>query len=412
MESPKPNLLILTSHFPCGEGEDFLVQEIPYLAEFFTVSIVTADNQSEISHSLPKGVTFTRVPSFSWGDKAAFRMRSFFSKEYQRELAAAQQRGPVSAGFRSQTQASLAMGHHLASYIRQMDEFSSSTPLVLYACRYNYLAFAGTLVKKARQERGLKTTAVVRCHRQDLEAPLPLAACIDEGSDGIYCGGETAHSYYVEQYARSNLPSKYRVARLGTNDPNGLSPACKEGEPFHLVTRGIRSPKALSLLEGSLKQLSENLVRWTHLGEVGEDLSPVNNAADVLSANPHLTVTVLEDISPQQAVAFYQQNPVNCFFSPDGDIPSLLESMSCGVFPLSVDKGCVKDVVNDDHGLLLPADVSSQELSQVILLLSRMEVSQLALKAAKARKWWEDYYHNEKNFRKFAKQLLTEIQKD
>ncbi len=189
-----------SAHFPCGEGEDFIGQELPFLAERFQVSIVTADVQSEITRPLPIGVTFSRMPSFTQSGKTAENVRAHFSKEYRKEAAALKQRGGFSSEQKRATLQALVASAHVARYIKQLDEFSSPTPLVICSCRYNHLAYAGVLVKKAREAQKIGTTcAVVRCHRKDMEAPLPLSVCVDEGADGIYCGGETAHTQYVSR---------------------------------------------------------------------------------------------------------------------------------------------------------------------------------------------------------------------
>ncbi len=411
MDSPKPNLLILTAHYPCGEGEDFIGQELPFLSEQFQVSIVTADVQSEITRPLPVGVTFSRMPSFTQSGKTAENVRARFSKEYRKEAAALKQRGDFTSEIRRSTLDALVASAHVARYIEQLDEFSSPVPLVICSCRYNHLAYAGVRIKKAREARKIGATcAVVRCHRKDMESPLPLSVCVDEGADGIYCGGETAHTQYVSRYARSNTPSKYRIARIGTQEPGGLTPEKTEDDLyFRIVTRGLNQQEA-ALLTDALSRIREGSVYWTHLGTQEDDLNALKSSAAALHTSDHVSCEILGPVSHEQAIKFYRSTRVDAFIQlnePSSFLP-LLESMSCGILPVAVNSGCNKDLVNDDHGLLLPKDTTGEELAQVLTLLARMSPERLAPQRAKARKWWKDYYNNEKNYRKFAGQLAAE----
>ena len=57
----KKKLLLLTEAYPYGNGEPFLISEIPQLCRMFSVSIVTSDTTSPLLKELPFGVPVYRL---------------------------------------------------------------------------------------------------------------------------------------------------------------------------------------------------------------------------------------------------------------------------------------------------------------------------------------------------------------
>lgn len=108
-------------------------------------------------------------------------------------------------------------------------------------------------------------------------------------------------------------------------------------------------------------------VQWTHFGD-GPERAKVET---VLAAAPaHVKATLMGSRPNAEAIAWYQQHPVDVFIHlsrTEGGAPvALQEAASFGIPLIGADAGGVREVVGEHTGVLLPNAVDIAEVARLL----------------------------------------------
>ena len=135
---PQKNLILVTEHYPCSNQESFLETEIPYLARFFNVHVVTRAVDERMSRILPNGVTFSR-PVTHGGKlyRGWIRFVCRMSRSYRLERRAAQEEGRWNRVSAAHALDALVESELLRRYILTLPVLQDERPLVIYSANFN-----------------------------------------------------------------------------------------------------------------------------------------------------------------------------------------------------------------------------------------------------------------------------------
>jgi len=112
-------------------------------------------------------------------------------------------------------------------------------------------------------------------------------------------------------------------------------------------------------------------------------------------------------LSNPEVIKYYQENHVNLFIhlsETEGLGMAAVEAQSFGVPGLSLDVGGVKEVVNDQSGMLLPLETSVEDLAKKVTEFKSSQMNSEAFRK-QVREYFLEKFEATKNYRFFYEQI-------
>jgi len=401
-------LLLLTTRFPYGQGEEFLATELPYLTQAFSVILVPKTPVSESSdhRQLPAGVTVR--PDIANGVFGGAQRTSRWLLRNPRasgQLLSQVLRGKDRRGLHPQYWDRLAAGIRFGDALA--DAFSGEPVDVAYSYWLLASALAGVVVR----DRLIAKIAVSRAHGGDLYHErsavgfLPGQAQMVAGLDRIYCISDHGASYLRQRYPEHS--HKIEVSRLGVPPAPVRNQPSQDGR-LHLVSCAYLTPvKRIHLLVEALAQC-EIPVTWTHLGG-GRLEDAIREQAGSLPDNIRWQIT--GPLSNAEILRFYQEHPVDLFVNvsaSEGLPVSMMEAMSYGIPVAATDVGGVSELVQPEvNGFLWPADVTPRAIADTLADFHRLSTSRKQALREAAWQTWQNTVNADVQYPDFVNRLLT-----
>lgn len=345
----RPRLLLLTTRFPYGKGEEFLETEIIYLAKHFDVTIIPWHPKPNlnIQRPIPTGVTL-QPKITSPVIKNFIQLLKWFIHHPSNILILSKLLWKEISQFSFQP---LTIRYFLNFAIHAIDlsnfltkHYASKQIDIIYSYWLSPSALAGVLLK----QKGITNVVISRAHRGDLyhdRAPLgylPTQAQLLESIDNVFC-----ISKHGVDYLRNHHPThraKIQLSRLGVH-PAPTSNIQSEDGRLHLVSCAYLTPvKRIHLLIASLAQLTMPIT-WTHLGG-GALEAAIKEQARALPLNVQWSIT--GHLSNHTIHHFYQKNPVDLFINvseSEGLPVSIMEALSYSIPVAATDVGGIKELI-------------------------------------------------------------------
>jgi glycosyltransferase involved in cell wall biosynthesis len=216
------------------------------------------------------------------------------------------------------------------------------------------------------------------------------------------------------EYLKIKFPdyfSKFEVSKLGTPDPNFIC-IPSESELIRVFSCSLFvKAKRIDLIIESLNTFSEIYpgvkIEWLHCGS-GLLESEMHSLAK-RSLEGRVRYKFLGFIPNSEIYRIYKEEKISILLnvSDSEGIPvSFMEAQSCGVPVIATTVGGTPEIVNNENGLLLPADPVPDEISNALYdVYSNKE--KWFRKREISRKNWENNFNAEKNYNDFANQLVT-----
>lgn len=411
-------LLLLTKTYPFGRGEEFIENEIGFLAEAFdTVVVLATAVTPDLSQTreVPKNVHVERVSTLH--PKHVLLKEMVFSKtiatlkdrrdDHDLTAAAGDIRHRL---FFRYFVARAAITERAISALVKRGVLDGQAQTTLYSYWLHDIA-AGALLGK-RHFSG-NTEVISRAHNYDLyeEASsvgyLPLRTWLLDALDCVYTCSDNGKDYLHNRYP--NAPSHIKTAYLGTRD-RGLGPIPGKDEIAHIVSCSyLSSAKRINRIIDALAQLENNLdrpVHWTHFGggELQSDLE--SQAHDLLD---FMTFSFRGAVANSELMDFYATNPVDLFLSAstrEGIPVSMMEAASFGIPIVATDVGGVGEIiVEDSTGYLLPVDFDTGALTDRIVSVLTTQDDDYGMLRRNARVKWEQDFDAARNYAQFAEEI-------
>ncbi len=400
-------LYLFTNHFPFGKGEEFIETEILYLSKAFDrIHIIplarsthsgvrpvpaNADYSQPLISSTLKNKTRLVLLAATGRVPLRYVLREFFNRRVYRQVRWVRNWLSYSAILAA------ALG---SSRLRPVLKSLSSDSLAYFYWGDN----AANLAPFIR--RRFQGAMVVRLHGGDLYEErkgnyLPYRQQLYEAVDLAVFISQHGQAYFKRRYPNISVPSL--VSRLGVAD-SGIAIAGNDNT-LHLVScSGINEVKRVHLIAQALKQVDFK-VNWVHFGWGDRGAS----VAALLKELPDNVNTSLKGaVSNSEVIEYYKTHPVDLFINVsayEGIPVAVMEAISFGIPVMATCVGGLPEIVNEQNGVLVCADISPAALADE--LKKYKEIPHISHLRLGARKTWKLGFDAAKNYSDFSTTLSS-----
>jgi glycosyltransferase involved in cell wall biosynthesis len=413
------SMLMVTSFYPYGQGETFIVAELGQVSACFEqVEIVpsfhapgTSPRPERHRVNLDYADTrwgFLRVPrmmaallpalfQYRWAADLGFVLSHGRKLDNLKELVRALYRARMFERFLAQR----------ADRAQRAGEGRGRE--VIY-CYWLVPEILGAV--RFRKASGADIRIVCRAHRGDLYEEFRsggyagLRREIVAGIDDIYCISDHGKRYLGQCFPQ--LAAKFHTARLGVADPGFLNTQPRGG-PLSIVSCAfVIASKRLPLIVDAIASLLAAdpalEVRWTHIGN-GPLLDEVR--AYAASRLGERAQAVFKGYLTQgELMALYREESFDVIInvSDSEGIPvSLMEAGAAAIPAVATDVGGNGELVNADNGVLIAADASAATIAAALARFKDRDAARAYRRAARA--YWDAHFNAAVNYERFGRQL-------
>ena len=395
------NLVLFTAHYPYGNGEPFLEDELRAAERVFArITIITYAKPGEpLTRYVPANA---EVIALRRERSAAQERRSLIAAAFRprvwREIASGiRERGARSAA--AVLKKTLLCERHVRSIERALSDRPGLRERETVWYSY-WLNAAGQYLSAHRGE--LSGVCIARAHGGDCffdRGYVPGRAQMLRRLDGVFPISESGRADLLAHYgaAAPGLADKIQTMRLGVPLPEPGPTSADTDRAFTIVTCSNVIPlKRLDLLIDALALISDLAIRWVHFGD-GQQMDEIRAlAAKKLDGRDNIRYTFRGRMPKEDIMRFYAAEPVDLFVNcsdVEGIPVSAMEAMSCGIPVAARDVGGLSELVDDACGRLLPRTITAAELADAIrsVLLSADGVPVSARRASARARIVQDY---------------------
>lgn len=389
----------LTSGYPHGRGEQFITDELAAWARSGAEVILLPVDARGPARPLPENFTVDDSLSRAWASRARLARsmaQALVDPWFRREVADLARRGQLSRARALRAQRAVAQALIVADVVGSLSRRVGGVDVL-----YTYWLKALTCGGLRAREQGAVRRVVSRAHGTDLYEEArpatynPLIRTVGVQLDALYPISEQGSEYVVQRYGFD--VDRVRTARLGVvlPPPERIAPP-GIGDQVRLVSISSLTPlKRMDLLVDALAELAvlqpQWRISWRHYGDgplrdqlqqrIDERLRPAGVQHEWCGQLPH--DELLAELS-QPADLMVNTS------SSEGVPVSVMEAAARGIPCVATDVGATREVVLEDSGFLVPADVTATALAQRlsdVLPVARSEERRSAVRELVAQRF-------------------------
>ena len=410
-EEKMHNLILITSEFPFLSGEPFLLNELPYLSERFNEIYVFSIN-GRVTDAKTRYVP-NNVKCFALGNTVSklkyvkyiitgLKMTDYdlkiSEKNLKRIIASLYTRGRA-----------LDITNKIYSIIKDCNlEVDRAT---VYSFWFAYQAIAAWLLSKKLNLEGKNTMCVSRAHGYDLYweraigGYLPFQDVSLRNLNWCFPCSDFGTKYLLEKYPWA--VDKIQTKRLGTKD-YGLNPYL--GEKTFVTCCNLEPLKRISLFAEAFCEVAKNdkLIKWICIGS-GEEEIAIKRI--IKNAGVTAQTVMTERLSNEKVMDIYKTKGVMyfCNVSTSEGMPvSIMEAMSFGIPIIATNVGGTQELVDEENGELIPAEIDKESLTRILQLSLSADNEEYLLKRKESRMRWESLASAETNYKEFCSMICDE----
>lgn len=405
-------LVLFTSKFPFGMGEEFLEAEILHLSRFFNRIMLVPQQTSEVRRPLPANVAVDR----GLADRRSGRFGRFLSatwcclssQEFYRELRRRPRTTFQLAALKALVR-SLHQAHHVRGWLNASRSSKALAPRVVF---YTYWCGPATYRLGADRRSADEYTVISRAHRYDLyeeqtkHAYIPLRPETIRHVDRIFLVSAHAQHYLETRYPSAS--EKFCVSRLGVEDPGTLTPPSFDGTLRVVSCSFLTQVKRIHLIIDSLASLAARQpslrIEWNHLGDGPLRQQLEGRASRLLP--PQVSWQFHGYLANDLVFEFYRTHHIDVFINcseSEGLPVSIMEAQSCGIPVVATAVGGTPEVVNSENGVLLRPQITPEEVARA--LEDCVDVPLMRQKRLSSRAMWDAKCNASVNYALFAQAL-------
>jgi glycosyltransferase involved in cell wall biosynthesis len=223
----------------------------------------------------------------------------------------------------------------------------------------------------------------------------------------VFSVSEAGANYLKGKYPA--FAGKISTLYLGSFYHDFLNPLIEDH--FTIVSCAkIRDVKRIHLIAEALQSIDFNCT-WYHIGD--ENLSAENdesipmylNAKQALKLKSNIVFKPLGALSNSEVYEFYKETPVNLFISvsaSEGIPVSMMEAISFGIPVISSNVGGCNEIVNDNSGVLIPADSIPETIAHCIEEFRKSNKNTIIFRKT-VKEFWKNTFDANANYDVFFK---------
>jgi glycosyltransferase involved in cell wall biosynthesis len=407
----KKRLLLLTEAYPFGNGEPFLISEIPQLCKLFSVSIATSDTTSPLQKELPLGVPVYRLKNtLTILERIRYGLLFLGNKVCWHELFSIFRTKEKRLKRVLQSISMYSMGTMWFKLLEQLEDFGKQD--ILYSYWYNDKLIGAALALRKKQNRPI---ILSRLHGYDLynerktgTGRQPFKPLLDVYVDHFFFVSNAGYDYYQTTFGFIT-PDRFSISRLGSTNRFGMGSPHPGNELVLMSCSNVIPLKRVELIIKALALVDSIHVSWTHIGG-GISLQEVQNLAKLtLEDKVNIEYAFTGIVQNSQIHEYYQTQPIDCFISvsqTEGGCPvSIQEAMSYGIPIIGTSVGGISEMIIG-NGILLPANPTDLQVSEAIKSMYTAKETRTIEKLRKiSREIWEKQFNADVNFLQFAQEV-------
>lgn len=402
---PQKKLFLITSSFPFGAGEStFVMPELRELKESFEVTVVSCGS-GEMTSQLPDGVRLVRYHRGRLS-RALGLVPTAIRPGFWREITKAGKAGGLSAMKASAV--FLSDARHFGGFLARLGK-GSGMPDCVYSFWRKSPLYGALLYKKQLGD----PVVVTRAHGFDLYRERypggypPFSSEIDELIDRVYLVSRAGYDYYLSNYSHCE-PPKCELSYLGA-DNDVLSPDVPDDALRIYSCSNLWDIKRIDYIIEALALIKNRPVRWTHFGDGPLEKELKALAASKLGGKPDCEYDFAGYVPNKRLREIVAERPFDCFVTAsmsEGVPISIVEAASFGIPAVATDAGGIRDIVNEQTGILLPVDCTVSQLADALDSIKRQTPEKRAAMRKAAFDGWRERFVASKNARLFRDRLL------
>jgi glycosyltransferase involved in cell wall biosynthesis len=404
-------MILFTEEFPFGNGETFLENEIPYLGEYFDVTIVSASKSAEQTRNAGTEQIFRLRPEpYVKGAGYVKSLISFLLRpQCLKELLL------CVLSFKSvKKRCAQAVNYYLKglSFYEGFKKLGIIEPgrrtvLYFYWNDYKPLLFL-------MNGRRLKNTLMIsRIHGTDfynerISTGRQAFKRLNRKLDILALLSETAKEYYVKNLDRHCCNAV--VAPLGVINDFGPAPYAK-GDVFRLCSCSrVVGLKRLELIIESLALISDFEVEWSHFGD-GDDMPKIMALAlEKLGSKPNIKYQMTGFLSYSQLHGNYRTHSYDCFIltsETEGVPVSIMEVLSYGIPVIATSVGGIPEMLSGSGNIILVPNPAPAEITAALKKIIELPGDKAKALREENISIWRGRYDAGKNYRCFAEAVCS-----
>jgi len=404
----KSILNFFTLEFPCGGGEAFIENEIPYTAsQFDKVFIYPFNSSAELYRKMPDNVeVIKKTKSSGFLSKSIwFQNLGLILKILIKEFFSTPQKSFFLKKVKNWNVLIVNAIQDL-TFLKQQTT-SRGVPLKEQTF-YSFWMNEWALVLAIAKDKGLIKEFVIRSNGFDIFDErregnyMPFRAYIYSQSKQVHINNQMGVDYVK---SKNIYPEKVELSYLGTKDfgENIVSTS----EEFTLVSCSrMVALKRVHLIAEILKHVDFKL-KWLHIG-AGPELEKVKKAAKQLPSNVEFIYQPRFD-THAGLIEFYKKTPINLFINiseTEGLPVTIQEALSFGIPTLATDVGGTSEVVTEQTGILIKKEFDPKTVANLISEFKNSHKNTPDFRKS-VREFWESNFKAEEVASKFLKQLTA-----
>lgn len=406
----KNHVVLITTAFPYGTGENFIEPEIEVVPMGVQIDIAPYHiPEKGICRDVPNNIHINKECAVSQNllSTAWFNLRGLFSHDFAVGVSELKGRNTLSLTSMKRLVGYLGRSVEIAEKLETYYKNELSTGnLVLYSY---WLLEGAHAIAKLKRKYGERLSVISRAHRVDIYdgqsvyGIIPVRSEMIPNIDRIYVCSEEGRRYLCDRY--QNDKNKFVCGYLGTQDL-GYSVHDSRADEFVLLSCArITHVKRVHLLAQALCRITDAKIHWIHMGD-GPERHLVQREIENLPEN--VKVTLMGTVPHTEVMQYYQKHKVDLFVntsSSEGLPVSIMEAISFGVPVIATNVGGTDEIMNELTGVLLPANFEVDKLADSILKYINMPSEHYMNARENARKYWEKRFSASKNYAEFYHEI-------
>lgn len=403
-------LVIITKHYPYGQGEVFLEDEIRYAETLFEeIIIVTLDKYCDGNvRYVPKNANvvavrknLNKVCRLFWVMLSLFRKRTI--REWRRAIH--EHKRNYKPLFLLKT---ILLHENAIFYLTKAENIWINLEKETLYYAYWLDAEATYLI---RRKSFLNGKVVARTHGGDCfynRGYHPYRKEQLEELDAIFAISEKGRMDILSHYNGNmkSIENKIFVSRLGLLHLDKYIDNWEPHKTYLIISCSNIIPlKRLDILVDALELIGTKLkIEWIHFGN--GCLSDVikKRAKEKLSGYPNISFNFAGYKTKDYILRYYATHAVDLFVNcsdVEGIPVSAMEAMAFGIPVVARDVGANSELIDNECGILLSDSAGSQEYYEAIISLSKFSESQIRIMRKNAFQRVRENFSAMQNFKAF-----------
>lgn len=389
------DLYLFTRRFPYGSGEEFLEDEIVWVAKKFEhIYIVPAICSSEKVRQVPDNCVV--IPDKNDYSRVRLNLLGLFDIR--------------TIGF-------LTKDFFQGKVFLSIEKFWKWRETWMTLNQYLHQSRTSTLLKRIKKEDVCysywgngwsyfflllknKSKCIARFHgfgdlwEESYNGYIPLRTEYINRLDRAVLISKSGQAYFKKKYPNTETC----VFPLGSND-YGIGPDTSSPDVLQVVSCSTIYPlKRVHLIFQALNNIKGREVEWTHIGK-SKDAVYFNELNELINKeqNANLRINFLGHISHEEVLKYYSSHHFDVFVNLstlEGVPVSIMEAESFGIPVVATDVGSTCDVMSKETGILVSDNPTVDEVTSAILHVSENQYA--------PRVFWKRNYDAPNNYMRFS----------